>query len=126
MQNFVLVFIGAGLGGALRHAFNLAFSRWLPATLGASTLTVNVFGSLLMGLLIEWLASRSGAPAAWRVFLATGVLGGFTTFSAFSLDAVSLYQRGQLTAAALYVLASVILSLLALFAGVLIARQWAA
>jgi CrcB protein len=126
MQSFALVFIGAGLGGALRHAFNIGFARWLPGALGASTLTVNVLGSFLMGVLIEWLAARVGTPAEWRVFLATGVLGGFTTFSAFSLDAVVLYQRGQLTAAALYVLASVMLSLLALAAGLLLARQLAA
>ena len=91
MQNFLLVFLGAGVGGALRHAFNVGFARLLPGTVGASTLVVNVLGSFLMGMLIEWLATKGEATQGARLFLATGVLGGFTTFSAFSLETVLLY-----------------------------------
>ena len=87
------------------------------------TLAVNVAGSLVMGLLIAWLARRSAGDTDLRLLFATGFLGGFTTFSAFSLDAVTLYERGALTAAAGYVIASVTISILALFCGLWLARQ---
>jgi CrcB protein len=123
MQNFLIVFAGAGIGGALRHAVNLLVARGLPQSVGVSTLIVNVVGSFLMGVLIEMLALKTGASQNWRLFLTTGLLGGFTTFSAFSLDAALLYERGQLGGAVLYVLASMVLSLAALAAGLLIVRQ---
>jgi fluoride exporter len=125
MHNYLLVFLGAGAGGALRHAFNIGFARLLPGTVGASTLVVNVLGSFLMGVLIEWLSMKVGAAQGTRLFLATGVLGGFTTFSAFSLDAVLLYERGQVGWAALYSIGSVIMSLAALIAGLALVRQLA-
>lgn len=87
------------------------------------TMVVNIAGSLAMGLLIAWLARRSAGDSDLRLLLATGFLGGFTTFSAFSLDAVTLYERGALTAAATYVIASVTVSILALFGGLWLARQ---
>jgi CrcB protein len=83
---------------------------------------VNVVGSLLMGLLAGYFAARTGIPQHMRLFLATGVLGGFTTFSAFSLDAVLLIERHAYWSAAAYVLGSVILSLAALFAGLSLYR----
>lgn len=125
MQSYVLVFLGAGIGGAFRHAVNLTVARSLPTTIGASTLIVNVLGSFAMGLLIEWLALKGDASSSWRLFLATGVLGGFTTFSAFSLETVLLYERGQLGWAAANVLASVALSIAALFAGLFAVRHMA-
>lgn len=88
------------------------------------TMAVNIAGSLAMGLLIAWLARRSSGDSELRLLLATGFLGGFTTFSAFSLDAVTLYERGALTAAAAYVIASVTVSILALFGGLWLARQF--
>jgi fluoride exporter len=121
---YLLVFIGAGLGGALRHGTNIACERLCGTTFPWGTLTVNVLGSLLMGVLAGWLAVKAGA--AWsqpvRLFLATGVLGGYTTFSAFSLDVAVLYHRGELALAALYALGSVVLSIAALFLGLFIAR----
>ena len=125
MQNYLLVFLGAGAGGALRHAFNIGFGRLLPSTVGASTLAVNVLGSLLMGILIEWLALKGEATQSARLFLTTGFLGGFTTFSAFSLETVLLYERGQIGWAALYACASVLMSLAALIAGLAIVRHFA-
>lgn len=83
---------------------------------------VNVVGSLLMGLLVGWLLARGLEDHPSRLFLATGVLGGFTTFSAFSHDAVELWQRGAAEAAAAYVVGTVLLSIVALAAGVAIAR----
>ena len=125
MQNYLLVFLGAGAGGALRHAFNIGFARLLPSTVGASTLAVNVLGSLLMGILIEWLALKGEATQSARLFLTTGFLGGFTTFSAFSLETVLLYERGQIGWAALYACASVFMSLAALIAGLALVRHFA-
>ncbi len=123
MNALVLVFIGGGLGAASRHLSGMAVTRLAGTGFPWGTMLVNIAGSLAMGLLIAWLARRSSGDADLRMLLATGFLGGFTTFSAFSLDAVSLYERGALTAAAAYVIASVTVSILALFGGLWLARQ---
>lgn len=124
MKPIILVFVGAGLGGILRHLTNLACLRWFGAGFPWGTLAVNVAGSLAMGLLAAWLASRAGA--VWsqdaRLLMMTGVLGGFTTFSAFSLDAWLLWERGAMLQAGAYVLASVFLSIAALGAGLGLGR----
>ena len=124
MQSYLLVFLGAGIGGALRHGVNLGAARLLGSGFPSGTLTVNVVGGFAMGVLAGWLALKAGE--AWtqavRLFLATGVLGGFTTFSAFSLEAVLLWERGQTVAAATYVLASVVFSIVGLVAGLFVIR----
>jgi fluoride exporter len=124
VQGFLLVFVGAGIGGALRHGVNLAGVRVFGPGFPWGTLAVNVTGSLAMGLLAGWLALRTGEgwSGPTRLFLATGVLGGFTTFSAFSLDAVLLWERGDTGLAAAYVLASVLLSVGGLVAGLALVR----
>lgn len=124
VSQFMLVFLGAGIGGALRHGVNLAAARVLGPGFPWGTLGVNVAGSLAMGLLAGYLALRAGEgwTHSTRLFLATGVLGGFTTFSAFSLDAVVLFERGEAGAAAAYVLASVLLSIGGLLAGLALVR----
>jgi fluoride exporter len=124
MQSALLVFLGAGLGGVLRHAVNTGCARFCGMAFPWGTLTVNVVGSLLMGLIAGWLTFRSGEGWAQplRLFLLTGILGGFTTFSAFSLDAALLWERGEPALAGAYVLGSVILSLAALAAGLAIVR----
>ena len=101
----------------------LYLARLTGGTFPLHTLVINVLGSFLMGLIAEYFALKANLPPAWRLFLTTGVLGGFTTFSAFSLDAALLYERGQLTAAAVYVAASVVLSIVGLFAGLAVIRQ---
>jgi fluoride exporter len=120
----VLVFLGAGIGGALRHAVNIATARLFGMGFPWGTLTVNVVGGFAMGMLAGWLALKTGE--SWtqsvRLFFATGILGGFTTFSAFSLEAVLLWERGASAAAAAYVLASVVLSIAGLLAGLLVVR----
>ena len=123
MNALVLVFIGGGLGAVSRHLSGMAVMRASDPGFPWGTMLVNIAGSLAMGLLIAWLARRSSGDADLRLLLATGFLGGFTTFSAFSLDAVTLYERGALTAAAAYVIASVTVSILALFGGLWLARQ---
>jgi len=123
MINTLIVFLGAGLGGGFRHGVNVAVARLLPG-LGfpLATVIINVLGSFLMGVLAEGFALRGAAGHPARLFLTTGVLGGFTTFSTFSLDAISLYQRGETAAAAAYVLASVAAGLVGLVAGLALVR----
>ena len=124
-MSWALVFLGGGLGAALRHGVNKLGLATFGPSIPAGTLIVNVVGSLAMGLLIGALAAVPGGTSQnLRLFLATGVLGGFTTFSAFSLDALTLWERGQPAAALAYVLASVILSLAAIAAGFFLSRAF--
>jgi CrcB protein len=127
MQSYLLVFIGAGIGGSLRHAVNVGAGRLWGPSFPWGTFFVNVVGSFVMGALIAWLTSRAQQPFHdhARLFLATGVLGGFTTFSAFSLDAVALWERGDLGLALAYVAASIVLSIAGLAAGLTLARSLA-
>ena len=127
MQPTLLVFFGGGLGACLRHGFNLTATRLLGANFPWGVFGVNVIGSLLMGLCAGWLTTRASETFAAdaRLFCMTGVLGGFTTFSAFSLDAVALWERGEAAAALAYVLASCVLSIAALALGLAIVRQMA-
>jgi fluoride exporter len=122
VNSYLIVFLGSGLGGMLRHAANV----WVPRTFGTvlpyHTLTVNILGSLVMGLLVGYFAQKADPGQDWRLFLTTGIMGGFTTFSAFSLDTVLLLERGDISLAAVYVLASVGVSVAALFAGLAIMR----
>jgi CrcB protein len=119
------VFLGGGLGAALRYGVNLLSLRMLGTAFPYATAFENITGSLAMGLVAGYFAFRSGGAAPHlQLFLTTGILGGYTTFSAFSLDAVLLYERGALGLAALYVLGSVILSIAGLFAGLALARQF--
>lgn len=117
------VALGGALGASARYLTGVAAVRVLGHGFPWGTLIVNVVGSFLMGLLVVVLARKGGNEFA--PFLMTGILGGFTTFSAFSLDAATLFERGQTGAAAGYVLASVALSLAGLAAGLLLARALA-
>jgi CrcB protein len=121
-MGFLIVFLGGGLGAALRHGVNITAARLLGTGFPYGTLTINILGSLVMGLIAEFFALKSGLPQHWRLFLTTGILGGFTTFSAFSLEAALLYERGEVAGAAIYVVASVVLAIGALFAGMAIVR----
>ena len=119
---FLLVFIGGGIGSALRHGSALVAARWFGTGLPYGTLFVNIFGSFVMGLITEYLALKSGLPQPVRLFLTTGIIGGFTTFSTFSLDTAVLWERGQSLATLAYVLGSVVVSISALFAGLAVVR----
>jgi CrcB protein len=112
---YLLVFLGAGIGGAMRHAVNLLAHRFFGSAFPFGTLVVNVLGSFAIGGLAAWWHLRSGGDQHLRLFMTTGVLGGFTTFSAFSLDAVLLVQRQAYAQAAVYVTASILLSVAAVF-----------
>jgi fluoride exporter len=124
-MGYVLVFLGGGLGAMLRHGVNLATMRLLGSAFPWHTFFINVTGSLVMGLIAGWFALKADASQDWRLFLTTGILGGYTTFSAFSLDAALLYERGELGPAAFYVLGSVILSIAGLFVGLWLVRSFA-
>ena len=120
MTPVISVALGGAIGASARYLTSLGAMRLMGPGFPWGTLTVNVVGSFLMGVLVVVLAQKGGMKAA--PFLMTGVLGGFTTFSAFSLDAFTLYERGQTGAALTYVAASVLLSLVAIVAGVLVTR----
>ncbi len=124
-MGYLVVFLGGGLGAMLRHGINVAVARLLGASFPWSTFLINVSGSLIMGLIAGWFAFKGDAPQGWRLFLTTGLLGGYTTFSAFSLDTALLYERGEWGLAAAYIAGSVALSIAGLFAGLWIVRSLA-
>lgn len=115
---YLIVFLGAGIGGALRHGVNVWAARAFGYGFPFGTLIANVLGSFLMGVLVGFFAYRAGlVPQHARLFVTTGLLGGFTTFSAFSLDAALLFERHSYSMAMSYILGSVFASLVALFLG---------
>jgi CrcB protein len=122
-MGYLIVFLGGGVGAACRHGVNIAIARLIGTTFPYATLIENVSGSLLMGVLVGIFAFRGGPSQHWQLFLATGILGGYTTFSTYSLDAVLLYERGELGLAALYALMSVVLAVCGLFAGLTLVRE---
>lgn len=123
MGSYAIVFLGAGIGGALRHGTNVATARLFGSNFPFGTLSVNVLGSLLMAVIMEVFALKAGLPQSARLFLTTGVLGGYTTFSTFTLDAMSMVERGQWPMAAFYMAVSVAGSLVAFFIGMMLVRQ---
>ena len=126
MVNLVLVFFGGGAGAAARYLFGVGWGRVLGPTPLPATFAINVLGGLLMGLLVGLLAVRGGAgQERWRLLLAVGVLGGFTTFSSFSLETVLMIERRAYALAGGYALASVGLSVGAVWLGLLLMRRFA-
>ena len=119
---YLIVFIGAGIGGALRHGVNVGATKLFGFGFPIGTFIVNVVGSFIMGLFAGYFAYRAGIPQHVRLFLTTGFLGGFTTFSTFSLDAAVLIERHSYGAAAGYVVGSVAAGLAALFFGLAVFR----
>ena len=124
-MGFLVVFLGGGIGAALRHGVNLVSARLFGTAFPWHTMIENVTGSMVMGMLAAYFAFKSGETSQhWRLFLTTGILGGYTTFSAFSLDAELLYERGEVVQAALYVSGSVILAIGGLVDGLALVRQF--
>ena len=119
------VFLGGGIGSALRYGVGRAALALAGPNFPLGTLVVNILGCTVMGALAEWLAWRdTGIDSAVKLFLTTGLLGGFTTFSAFALDAVGLWQRGETVTAAAYAAGSVVLSIAGFLAGMALARTF--
>ena len=122
MSNFLLVALGGGLGAAGRYGVSLV----LPAKPGEwpwATFSINVLGSLLIGALVGWLSTRGEAGEPWRLFLGVGVLGGFTTFSAYSLETLRMVERGEWSMAIFYALGSVLAGFAAVAIGAEVARR---
>jgi fluoride exporter len=124
-MSYLLVFVGGGVGATLRHLINLTCARFMGTGFPWGTFIINISGSTVMGLIAGYLTFKGEASQPWRLFLMTGVLGGYTTFSAYSLDAALLYERGELTLAAAYVIGSVVLSIAGLFGGLALVRHFA-
>jgi CrcB protein len=124
-MNYILVFIGGGLGSTLRYFVNVVIPRLLGADFPYHTFIINITGSTVMGLIAGYFAFRGDASQSWRLFLMTGILGGYTTFSAYSLDAAVLYERGAIGLALVYVVGSVVFSIAGLFAGLALMRHLA-
>src|SRR5690349_6118672 len=121
-----LVALGGGAGALARYQTGRLLTLALgPATVAAfpwATLTVNVVGSVAMGLLAGWLARFASGGETWRLLIGVGLLGGFTTFSAFSLELVLLIERGQAATALTYAAVSVLAGLTALYLGLIVMR----
>jgi fluoride exporter len=124
LLGYLVVFFGGGLGAAVRHGINRAMQA-SPEKFPASTMIINIAGCLIMGAVAGWFSARCEQTGAQnlRLFLTTGILGGFTTFSAYSLDAALLWQHNDLTGFFAYVLGTVLLCLVAVFAGLALSRS---
>ncbi|ESX03458.1 MULTISPECIES: fluoride efflux transporter CrcB [unclassified Mesorhizobium] len=121
MFNLLLVVVGGGIGAGIRHLTNIGALRLVGPNYPWGTMAINIVGSFAMGLFVAALMRRGGSNEL-RLFVATGVLGGFTTFSAFSLDFATLWERGATLPALGYALASVVGAIIALFLGLWLAR----
>ena len=122
MFQLLLVMLGGAVGSGARYLTGRATLGWFGPNYPYGTLAVNLIGGFLMGLLVGALARMSVPGENWRLLLGVGTLGGYTTFSAFSLDAVNMMQRGDLATAAFYILFSVVGAIAALFAGLALVR----
>lgn len=121
MYSYLIVMAGGAIGAALRYSF----SRAIPSVEGSwpwPTFAVNILGSLLMGLLAFWVLKKGASGEPLRLLLGVGVLGGFTTFSAYSLELAQLIERDQIGMAGVYAVSSIGLALVALFAGLALGR----
>lgn len=125
MQMILAIAAGGAVGAVMRHFTNNAIMHQVSSGFPYGILSINIIGSILMGLMVGLFAHVWQPPAEIKAFLTVGVLGAFTTFSTFSLDVITLYERGAVMAAASYIGASVILSVAGLCAGLLLVRHFA-
>ena len=123
-KEFLLVGLGGAVGACLRHLTGILAVKFIGTGFPYGTLTANVLGSFIMGVFVEFLVHKFQGSAELRLLIATGLLGGFTTFSSFSLDFAVLYERGAFALAAAYLALSVLLSIGALFVGLHVTRSW--
>ena len=121
-MEFLLVFLGGGIGSATRHGVNVLAARLWGIQYPVGTLCINILGSFAMGVVVEYWAVKSGLPQQARLFLTTGVIGGFTTFSTFSLEVALLSSRGEIMLAGLYIVGSLVLGVGGLYAGMALVR----
>lgn len=124
MLNLIAIFLGGGIGAASRYGLASFVQRLMPGDFPWGTFAVNVIGAFVMGALVELFALKLNVPETTRLFLTTGVLGGFTTFSAFSLESASMVQRGDWLQLGLYAAASVIGTIAVLLGGMALVRSF--
>jgi len=124
MQLFLAAVVGGALGSGARYLVYATLVPLLGTAFPWATITVNIVGSFLMGVVVELSSSLLGGSALWRTFFATGILGGFTTFSAFSLDVFELFDKRQPVLAMVYIAASIIISVAALTGGLAAVRSF--
>ncbi len=122
MTNILLAALGGAIGSVLRYLVGVFTVRWFGPSFPWGTLSVNIVGSFIIGLTVEMIARRFNASMELRVFIVTGIIGGFTTWSSFSLDTMVLFERGAFAAAAAYVIGSLVVSFAAVFAGLALGR----
>ena len=122
MKQLLAIFLGGGIGASARYLLSLQIHKATGPGFPFGILTVNVLGSFLIGILWVLLIERFNLGPIWRASLLIGLLGGFTTFSSFSIDTINLMLRGQIMSATLYILLSVILCLIGTWFGILIGR----
>lgn len=122
MKHLLLAAGGGAIGAAARYLVNITCAAFLPPTFPFATFGINVLGSFLMGVVVASSVPLFGGSAAWRIFLATGILGGLTTFSAFSLETWQLIERDEIVLALIYSAGSVVAGLAALVAGLSLTR----
>lgn len=123
MKSLAAVALGGALGATARYLSISASAHFFGHQFPYGTLLVNIIGSFIMGILVETMALVWTAGVETRLFLLVGVLGAFTTFSSFSLDVAVLFERGRVLATAMYITFSVVLSIAALFAGMVLIRR---
>lgn len=124
MNHILLVAIGGAIGSAARHLTGQAALRLFGPAFPWGTLAVNIVGSLAIGIFAELIARRFESSPELRLFIITGILGGFTTFSAFSLEVSAMAERGDYVTAAAYILLSIVISVAAVFAGLALVRAF--
>lgn len=123
MFNMLLVAMGGAVGAAARYGVSSAVSRLAGSAWPWGTFAINIAGSLLIGVLAGWLAFRGGGGTQLRLLLGVGFLGGFTTFSAYTMEIALMVERREWAAAAAYSISSVVLGLVAVFVGLWLARR---
>ncbi|MET3599855.1 fluoride efflux transporter CrcB [Martelella mangrovi] len=123
LSHALLAAAGGAIGSVGRYLVGVYAVRWFGPNFPWGTFIVNIVGSLLIGLLVEAVARALNQSADMRIFIVTGFLGGFTTFSSFSLDAMNMIERGDVVPAVAYIAASLVLALIAVFAGLAIGRM---
>ena len=122
MNHVLLVAVGGALGSIARYLTGLATLRWFGPNFPWGTLAVNILGGLAIGIFAELIARRFDGSQELRLFIVTGILGGFTTFSAFTLEVTAMAERGEYATALTYILASVVISVGAVFSGLALVR----
>lgn len=126
MKTLLAIALGGALGAVSRHGFNSAVTAYAGLKFPLGIMAANILGSFVLGVLVTVFALFWDVSQTMKAFLVVGFLGAFTTFSAFSLDSVNLFERGEIGSGLFYVAGSVLFSILALYAGMMLVRSFAA